>query len=348
MELSLKCLPVGSLPYEDTKSTTRMMVKLFEASPFFAFLPLASSDDNVRHRTLDNVPGFKVKEKKIFFDKDFSEYKQEIVALDTVFNNPDMESLEKYAVDSFFTEKYFQIIERIKPKETVINLLGPFSLSQMMINSEIPQILNDRSLRKLVIQIVAVKALWLIFKIHAISPETCPIIVLEEPLLNKIGDVRRENEEITRETIVNLLGKTIQKIKEYHGAAAVQCFAKCDWSVPIEAGADVISFNAYNHPNNLNIIAEQVNNFLVGGGRINWAIVPVTNENLVRTLTIDNIYHKFMKTTAGLITAGASERLVYTKAMVSIQGDIDKLPLIFAEKALIMSKQLSKKIPFFK
>lgn len=348
MELSLKCLPVGSLPYEDTKSVTRMMVKLFETSPFFAFLPKSSTEDNLRHRTLDNIPGFTVKDKKIFFDKDFSEYKQEIVALDTIFNTPDLESLEKYAINSFFLEKYFQIIERVKPKETVINLLGPFSISQMMVNRDVPQILNDRSLRKLVIQAVAIKALWMIFKIHALSPDTCPIIVLEEPLLNRIGDVRRENEDVTREIIVNLLGKTIQKIKEYHGAVAVQCFNKCDWSVPIEAGADVISFNAYNHPNNLNIIAEQVNNFLVGGGRINWAIVPVANENLVRTLTIDNIYNRFMKTTAGLISAGASERLVYTKSMVSIQGDVDKLPLIFAEKALIMSKQLSQKIPFFK
>ena len=137
-----------------------------------------------------------------------------------------------------------------------------------------------------------------------------------------------------------------QKIKENHGSVGFQCFEKCDWQIPIEAGADIISFDAFNNPNNLTIIAEKVNNFLVGGGRINWAIVPVNNESVVKNLNIDFLYDKFVKTVEGLIDAGVSERLAYNRAMVSVNGHLDKLPLIFAEKALILTTQLSKRIPF--
>lgn len=159
-------------------------------------------------------------------------------------------------------------------------------------------------------------------------------------------DIKRENEDVTRETVINLFTKVINKIKEYHGLVGIQCFEKCDWQIPLEAGADIISFDAYNNPNNLNIIAEKINNFLIGGGRINWAIVPVKTEALVKSLNIDSVYNRFIKTIDGLVLSGVSERLAYNRSTVSIQGNVDKLPIIFAEKALILSTQLAKRIPF--
>ena len=62
-------------------------------------------------------------------------------------------------------------------------------------------------------------------------------------------------------------------------------------------------------------------------------------------MTIDEVYNRFIKTIENLIIAGTSERLTYNQAMVSINGDIDNLPLIFAEKALMLSTQLAKRIP---
>ena len=50
----------------------------------------------------------------------------------------------------------------------------------------------------------------------------------------------------------------------------------------------------------------------------------------------------------GLIVAGVPERFVYNSSLVSVNGDTDKLPLIFAEKALILSSQLVGKIPVVK
>lgn len=107
----------------------------------------------------------------------------------------------------------------------------------------------------------------------------------------------------------------------------------------------MISFDAYNNPNNINIMPEKINEYLVRGGRINWAIVPVMNETIVKSLSVEYIYDRFIKTIEGLIVAGTSEKLTYNRATISIQGDINSLPLIFAEKALIVANQVSKRIP---
>ena len=106
----------------------------------------------------------------------------------------------------------------------------------------------------------------------------------------------------------------------------------------------MISFDAYNNPNNIGIIADRVNKFLIAGGYINWAIVPVNSEQQVKSENIDSISRRFSKTVENIIGQGVNGNLLYRRSMVSIQGDVDKLPIIFAEKALILSTQLGKKI----
>ena len=291
--IQLKTLPVGSLPYEDDKTATRMMVKLFETTPYLAMLPVANTNENIKYRTLSNLNGVLAKDKKYYLCSNMDKFRQISVKLDTIFNNPTAENLEPYKFDSYFFPKYLQILNRIKPKETVVNILGPFTMSQILINKSDIQILSDKMYRKFVIQSIAAKALWAIHQIKSASPDTTPLIILEEPLLHKIGDVKRENEDVTKD-----------------------------------------------------VIAEKNNYFLVGGWRINWGIVPVPNEAMVKSLTIDEVFNRFIKTIDNLVIAGTSERLTYNRAMVSINGNIDKLPLIFAEKALMLSTQLAKRIPF--
>lgn len=345
MEIALKCLPFGSLPYEDLQIGAKMMLKVYEQSPYLACFPNIDPDDNLVNRTLKNIPGIKIKNEQILYKGNSDKTKQELLKIDSIFLNPTAEALEEYAIEAPFVEKFCQVLNRAKPKEAIINILGPVSISQMISTKDEPPSLSDKFFRKFLIQTVCIKALWAIAKIREYSPDTMPIIVLEEPLLHKIGDIKRNNEDISNDTIISLYSKIIQKLKEYRSAVAVQSFSKCDWTIPIEAGVDIISFDAYNNPNNLNIIAEKVNNFLIGGGHINWAIIPVTTEERVKKLKIDDIVLKFTKTVEELVASGVNERFAFSRAIVSVQGDTSHLPIIFAEKVLLLSAQLSKKIP---
>lgn len=347
MKISYRCMPVGSLPYDNNELATKMLVKLFERIPFLAMLPKASISENLYQRSLFNIPGIKFKDKKIIFKNNTEKFKNELLNLDIAFNTPTPDKLDHYQIETFFSKRYFEILERVQPAETIINLLGPFSVSQLLTkNSDEEQFLADKCYRKLVIQAVTVKALWIINKIKDIAPNTTPVIMLEEPFFNQYGNIKRETEEVTRDVIINMFSKVFQKIQENGGLAGIQCFEKCDWQLPIEAGVNIISFDAYNNPNNLNIITDKVNEFLAKGGRINWAIIPVINENTVKTLTIDKLYDLFIKTIENAISAGIDEKLAYNHAAVSVQGNIDHLPIIFAEKALILASQLGKRIPF--
>ena len=169
--------------------------------------------------------------------------------------------------------------------------------------------------------------------------------MFEEPLLAQLGDIKRNNEDVTIELVTTLFSRVFEKLHEAGALVGVQCLDKCDWKIPINAGVDLISFDAYNNPNNLNIMPELIVEFIARGGKINWGIVPVMNEAMVKSLNIEYLTQRLLSTMEGLILAGVPEDFVYSSAMVSLQGDVDKLPILFAEKAVILATQLAKRIP---
>lgn len=348
MKLASRCIPTELLPYENEEAVTRMMVKLFEKTPSLAILPAVSTDDNLTRRTLGGIPGVKLKDKKLVLKVDTNSYKNGITKLDKAYNSPDLKNLEHFAIESPFLDKYLQMIKRCNCANAFVSLLGPFTVSQMLNQAAEEQFLIDKTYRKLFIQAVCVKALWIIEKIKEVNPSTVPVIILEEPLLANLGDLKRENEEITNDLVINLFAKVVEKLKEAGAYVGVQCMGKCDWKIPMAAGVDLISFDAYNNPNNLCIMPEQIIEFVARGGKINWAIVPTTNETIVKDMNLDYLTNRLVATMEGLIVAGVPAKFVYNSAVVSIQGTVEKLPLIFAEKAVILSTQLAKRIPVVK
>ncbi len=348
MKLNSRCFPSGALAYTDIEHAVRMVAKLFEKTPYLPVLPKISPEDTILKRTLDNIPGIVVNGKKVTIQPGNDKYKQALADLEKACTNPSKELLEPYAMDTAFMEKFEQIIHKFKSTEACVNLLGPFTLSQILNNAAEEQVLADKSFRKLFIQAVCAKALWAIYKIKEVSKSTIPIIVLEEPMLGQLGTLKRDNDDITVELVTSMLAKVVEKIQPTGALIAVQCYDKCDWKIPINAGIDIISFDAYNNPNNLCIIPDSVLEFLERGGKINWAIVPTINEFTVKNLNLDILERRFIKTLEGLVTAGVPRPLVYNSALVSLQGDVDKLPLVFSEKALMLAKQLAGRIPVVK
>ena len=345
MKLSTKYIPMGALPYENIDATVRMAAKLFDKIPYLPMLPKISEEETITNITLQNLPGVKIKDKKITLKVASTNYKNGLTKLDKAFNNPVRDNLEVFKIESAFMEKYFQMIKKFKPEVAIINLLGPFTISQILMTVAEEQMLVDKSFRKLFIQSVCVKALWAIDKIKNSNPDTKPLIILEEPLLGRLGDIKRENEEITIDLVTSLFARVIEKIKEHDAYVGVHCQGKCDWKIPINAGVDLISFDAFNNPNNLCIIPEQIIEFVSRGGKINWGIVPTEPESLVKSINAEYVLKRLLATMEGLVVAGVPEKFVYNSALVSVQGSTEKLPLIFAEKALILSTQIAKQIP---
>ena len=188
--------------------------------------------------------------------------------------------------------------------------------------------------------------MWIREKIKEVSPQTIPLIIFEEPQLHKFGDAKRKSEELTRDIVENMYTKVFQKLHQFGCLVGVQCFEKCDWQLVLSSGVDLISFDAYNNPNNIGIIADKINSFISKGGYINWGIVPVKTESQIKNLSIDNLQNRLQTTIEDVASQGVNLDLLYKHSFVSVQGNLDKIPIIFAEKALMLSERLASKLSF--
>ena len=322
-----------------------MMLKLYESLPFLPELPLIDSSDNTIMRTINNIPGIKYKDKKILLPNvESATFEKSLNKLDSAYNSSS--NLEHFSFDAPFFNIYNQMLQRIKPHFTTVKLLGPFSFAELVYNQSSVNLFNDKLYRKFLIQAFVLKANWFISKVQSLSSDTKVLILYDEPLLYNFSNLKRE-EELANDAVVSLLSKVYQKIHSIGGFVGVQSFNKCNWQLPIDAGADLLSFDAYNNPNNLSIIAESVNNFLINGGYINWGIVPVTNESTIKSINLDYIESKFKSVSENLADEGIAYKMLLRHSTVSVQGDLAKIPILHAEKALILSQQLSDKVSHF-
>ena len=344
MNLHFKNLPSCGLPYDNTNSAMTTIVKLYENIPFLPDLQNTDASDSLLNITLSNVPCFKQNNKKIEFYED-SEYKKYVKLMDIAFESLSMEDLDVFKTDSVFIDRYFQALKRIQPAETVIRFYGPFSLMYSLSNKQCGQSITDRSIRKFFIQLYTLKSLWFINKIQTISEKILPIIIFDEPLLNKFSSIKRQNDNIDNGLLVDFYSKIFDKIHKNGGKIGVQCFEKCDWKIVLDSKVDIISFDAYHNPHNLNIISPKIQGFLQNGGIINWGIIPLDSAEIIIKLNAEIVYDKLIKTIDELAATGIDSDLIYKNSMVSVVGDIYKLQLLFSEKALLLANKVAAKLP---
>ena len=345
MDTNLRLIPEGNLSYNNIELCEQMIRKLYFNIPFIAELPQIDINDTTLLRTLSGFRNLKLNKNSLIFDDSSDAYIRTLELLNDAYNNMGQTSLEAFAINAPFMDSYLQILKEAHPKYTILKLTGIFSVMRMVGNVDTITVLSDKSYRKFFSMAITSKALWFIQKVKEISPNTVPIINFEEPLLYTFGNIKRNNAVISDDTIIMLFSKIFQRIKAEGGLICVQSFEKCNWLPVLAASPNMISFAAYNNPNNLSIIPGEINEFLAKGGHINWAIVPVDTERTIKSLTIDALEHKLIKTMEDLISCGVSSQLVYKHASVSLQGHLANIPLFFAEKAHILVKQLSGKIP---
>ena len=345
MNFNFKNLPLGSLPYDNIQLCKQMMLRLYEKIPFLPELPNIDVNDNIIQRTFGNIESITIKDGKILFPESIADLPELLLnRYDKIINSAELSDLEQFGFDAPYMKIYLAMLEKFKPENAIIELIGPFSFSNMVFNKNAGMLLTDRTYNRFISQVITLKALWCVYKIKSISPQTVPIIIFNEHMLYKFGTLKRINESITPETVVALMQRVFSKVRKAGALVAVQSFQKCNWQLVFDTNnVNIISFDAYTNPNNLNILSSSVNKFLAKGGTINWGIVPVGNENAIRSINVDSIHSKLISTMEALILKGVSSDLLYNNMTVSIQGNLANYPILFAEKAIIAANKLSKK-----
>ena len=120
-----------------------------------------------------------------------------------------------------------------------------------------------------VIEGLKMKALWQISFFAEFCKKT--IVFIDEPYLGCFGSAYTP---LNREEVVSSIANIASGIKQAGGISGIHCCGNTDWSMFVDAGVDIINFDAFNFMDRLVLYADSLSVFLNRGGVFCWGIVP--------------------------------------------------------------------------
>lgn len=347
-DLKLSCLAIGSLPHKSTEDAMSLVSKNFQI-PFWPQLPKLSKNEDMIFQFLENMPGICTHEEKIYLESDSEEFFEQLetffIDREEIILNKNSEILEKYGIsekNSAAVRPFLTLIHEISPAFAKGQVAGPFTLATALKDKRDRCAIYDETLREIIIKTLCLKALWQIKEIKKASPDTTPIIFIDEPSMSQLGTSAFIT--VSKNEVVDMIKEVSVSIKENGAISAVHCCGKCDWSVPVQAGVDIINLDGYFFAQNLSTFSKEIKSFLQKESKIAWGIIPTLDKNALEKADLKQMFLKFEQAVEFLEKKGIAKDLIINNSIITPSCGAGSLTVELAEKAMKLTSELSKKL----
>ena len=361
-KLTLEALAIGSLPHNDLESAMELVKKDFDKIPFWPQLSKINKNEDMIFQFLENMPSFFIDENtaksyletesdKFFEDMEqfFDDYEKIIHYLSCEMEENRLrwraceKILDKYAISySCAFPEFIKIVKDTKPSFAKGQIVGPFTLATTLVDKSGKCAFYDETLKEIITKTLSLKALWQIKEIKCASPETTPIIFIDEPSISQLGTSAYIT--ISNNEVIEMIKEISDLIKSNGAMSAIHCCGKCDWRVPIKAGVDIINFDAYTFAQNLSLFSNDLKTYLEHGRKIAWGIVPTLRPDILEKTNLDEMISVFEKAVKYLTKKGINEKIIIENSIITPSCGAGALSVELAEKAMDLTKQLSESV----
>ena len=205
------------------------------------------------------------------------------------------EDIDYFAISAEFAPGLYELLDLVRehPEQYGPYLkgqtVGPVTFSAGITGPDGKSLLYDPELLEATTKGIAIKALWQVQEIGKSGKK--PIIFLDEPYLSGFGSAFSP---IERPDVIRLLKEVIDYLRERSDALiGIHCCGNTDWSMIIDAGPDIVNFDAFEYMDYFLLYPPEISRFLQRGGVIAWGIVPTFSFSAQET--VDNLYSKLQE-----------------------------------------------------
>jgi hypothetical protein len=114
---------------------------------------------------------------------------------------------------------------------------------------------------------------------------------------------------------VKCLSDVVGAIHKEGALAGAHCCGNTEWTILIDAGVDIISFDAFQYGETIGYYAEQVKGFLEKGGVLAWGIVP--SSDAATEETPESLARKLAQLEDGLARKGIDKELLHDRCLLT-------------------------------
>jgi hypothetical protein len=132
----------------------------------------------------------------------------------------------------------------------------------------------------------------------------------------------------------------VEAIHADNAQAGIHCCGNTEWSILIDAGVDIVNFDAFEFGETIAMYADDVKKHLNRGGMLAWGVVPTSTA--IREQTVDSLVNHFEKMMDNLASKGIDKQKIVEQAIITPSCGTGTMEPADAEKVFEMTQALSK------
>jgi hypothetical protein len=196
----------------------------------------------------------------------------------------------------------------------------------------------NEMMRDVVVKVTEMKARWLLQRFRPLAvPQLC---FIDEPILSAFGSSTYVS--VQRSDVVQYLGDVIAAVHKDGGLAGIHCCGNTEWTILVDAGTDVISFDAFDYGETVAYYPGPMKDFLEKGGILAWGIVPTSAK--ITGETPESLLGRLRSAVDNLAGKGIAKSLIWEKCLVTPSCGTGSLPVDLSEKVFAYLNEVSRRL----
>lgn len=344
MSFQPRCLAtaIGSLPHADAAEAVQVVLNSIPSAPIWPQLPARGFHEQMEIQYSEGVPRTVLDEVKsrMYIDTsgdaslELAEFYEQFLG----------ENLDHFAI----SPKYSQGIPALEaalqaaggPLRPFIKVqtTGPISFGLTIVDENKRNIYYNPDFIDVVVKALAMKCRWQIRKFRPWAENI--ICFIDEPILSAFGSSTYVS--VTRDDVVARLGEVIEAVHAEGALAGVHCCGNTEWPILMDAGADIVNFDAFDYGPTIALYPDSVKRHLEAGKILAWGIVP-TNSAKIQAQTPESLVAKLR----GLVdqlsrVTGLEPDYILRQAIITPSCGTGSLPVADAERVFATLGETSR------
>ena len=337
---------IGSMPFSDPVQAVKISLARLPDAPFWPQLPKIDLNEQMEIQYSEGMPCAVIDREKgrMFFDTagDYSEafaafYEIYMKAMDPDGGDGDCSALSIGPEFSRGIPAFEKMLQTNGGKLPFVKVqtTGPCSFALTAVDENKRAIYYNEEFRDVVVKALAMKCRWQIRKFQPYAERV--ICFIDEPILSAFGSSTYVS--VKREDVVAHLRECIDAIHAEDALAGIHCCGNTEWSILIDAGADIVNFDAFGYGETIAMYPDEVKILFEMDGALAWGVVPTSNA--IREQSVDGLVGHFEKLIGHLASRGIDRRTIAERALVTPSCGTGSMEPGDAEKVFEMTQALS-------
>ena len=346
-ELKFLATAIGSLPHPDPARAVEVVLENSPEAPIWPQIPRLGLNEQMEVQYSEGMPSVVIDRVKgrMYFDTatDYSEafaafYEAYMATAEAGAGAGDFSSM---SISPEFSKGIYALESRLQAEGkkrpfVKVQTTGPCSFALTITDENKRAIYYNEEFRDLIIKALAMKCRWQLQKFRPYAEQM--ICFIDEPILSAFGSSTYVS--VKREDVIAHLKEVVDAIHVEGGRAGVHCCGNTEWSILVDAGVDILNFDAFGFGETIAMYPQAVKTLLERGGAIAWGVVPTSTA--IREQTPERLVAHFEAMVDNLAAKGIDKQLILKQAVVTPSCGTGSMEVADAERVFQTLRSVSQ------